>query len=167
MLRGRFKNFAIFRMHGAGDQHFIALGDAHSHHGGFRNGGGAIIHRSVGDIHARQLAHHGLEFEDADESALRDFGLIRSVGGEKLTARDNGVDDHRAVVVIDSGAEKTRIAIGVAGRLLLEIIDNFELTHAVFEVEAFVKTNVGREDGRLSLLRSGADGGQHFTALRV
>jgi len=61
----------------------MSPGHAHGHHGGFGHGGRAIVHGSVGDVHAGELADHGLEFENGGQGALRDLGLIGRVGGEE------------------------------------------------------------------------------------
>jgi hypothetical protein len=77
----------------------VASGDAHGHHDGFGGAGGAVIHGGVGDLHAGELADHGLEFEDGLQGALGDLRLVGSVGGEPLAARDERVDHQRAVVM--------------------------------------------------------------------
>ena len=101
------QHLAIFGMHRPRDQHAAFAGDAHGHHGGFGHGGGAVVHRSVGHVHAGELADHGLEFEDGGERALRDLRLVGRVGRQKLAARDHRIHQHRAVVVIDAGAQET------------------------------------------------------------
>ena len=110
------QHFAIFRMHRSRDQHAALAGDAHRHHGGFRHGGRAVVHGSVGHVHAGQLADHGLEFEDGGQRALRDLRLVGRVGGQKLAARDHRIHQHRPVVVVDAGAQKGGVAVGVLGR---------------------------------------------------
>ena len=128
MLRVGLQHFAIFGMHAAGGKNVAAARGADRHHGGFGHGGGRVVHRSVRDIHARQLADHALKFEDRGQRALRDFGLIRRVRRQEFAARDDGIDHHGAVVIIDSRAEKTRIAIpagcGIFGAAGFEIIQN-------------------------------------------
>ena len=167
VLGGGFEDFAIFGMNGAGDENFVALGDAHGHHGGFGNGGRAVVHGGVGDVHAGELADHGLKFEDAGESALRNFGLVGRVRSEEFAARDDGIDDDGAEMIIDAGAEEAGIAVGIAGGLLLEVVDDFEFADAIFEVEAFAKrTSAGRCAMRSSSELQ-ADGGEHFAAFRV
>ncbi len=94
MLRIGAHHFAVFGMDGAGDDHAVAAGDAHGHHGGLGAGGGAVVHRRVGDVHAGELADHGLELEDGLQRALRDFRLVGRVGGEELAALHDGVDEH-------------------------------------------------------------------------
>ena len=80
------QHFAIFRMDCPRHGDAVAPGDPHGHHGGFGHGGGSVIHRSIGHIHARQLADHGLEFKDRCERALRNLGLVWRVGSQKLAA---------------------------------------------------------------------------------
>ena len=45
-------------------------------------GGGRLVeHRRVGDRHAGEVAHHGLEVDQRLHAALRDLGLVGRVGG--------------------------------------------------------------------------------------
>ena len=88
MVRVRRENFAVFGMHGVCDDCGATAGKTHGHHYGFGGGGGAVIHGRVGYFHARQLANHGLKFEDGLQRALRDFRLVGCVGGEELAARN-------------------------------------------------------------------------------
>lgn len=48
----------------AGDEKALAARFRGRDHHGFGGGGGAVVHRSVGDFHAGQLADHGLILED-------------------------------------------------------------------------------------------------------
>ena len=65
---------------------------------------GFVEHRGVGDGHAREVAHHGLEVDQGFHAALRDLRLVRRVGrvpGRVL--EDVALDDagrERAVVAL-------------------------------------------------------------------
>ena len=90
--------------HESATKNFVAFEfDAMQH--GHRLGGRRrfIEQRRVGDFHAGQIADHGLEIEQAFESPLRQFGLIRRVG--RVPA---GIFEH--VAQDDAG----RDAIGIA-----------------------------------------------------
>ena len=126
-------DLAILGVDAAGEDGGAASGDAHGHHDGFGGAGGAVIHGGVGDLHAGKLADHGLEFEDGLQRALRDLRLIGSVGGEPLAARDERIDDQRAVVMIGSGAEQDVVAGGVLSGAGAEPVDDFAFGHLAAE----------------------------------
>ena len=67
-------------------------------------GGGAVVERGVGNIHAGELSHLGLELEQHLQRALGDFGLVRGVGGQKLRALDEVIHRGRHMVSIGPGA---------------------------------------------------------------
>ena len=90
----------------------------------FRDGRRAVVHGSVGHVHAGELADHRLEFEDGRQRALRDLGLVRRVGGEELPARDDRVDQHGTVVAVNARAEKRRVVRGVLRAASPEILHN-------------------------------------------
>ena len=58
-----------------------ALADAFGHGHRFCGGGRFIEQRGVGQIHAGQVQNHLLEGQQGFEAALRDFRLVRRVGG--------------------------------------------------------------------------------------
>jgi len=80
VARLRVEHLAVFRMDRRCDQAAFTPGDTHGHQRGFGHGGRTVIHRSVGNLHAGQLADHGLEFEDRRQRTLGDLGLIGRVG---------------------------------------------------------------------------------------
>ena len=84
---------------------------------GFGRGGRAIVVRGVGDFHAGQGGHQRLVFEDGLQRALRDFGLVGSVGGVELAAAQDVVDHGGDVVVVGARAEEGDqiVAGGVVG----------------------------------------------------
>ena len=129
-------------MHGFRDQHAPFAGGAHRHHGGFGNGGRAVVHRGVGHVHAGQLADHGLEFEDRGERALRDLGLIRRVGRQELAARDHGIDQHRTVMVVDAGAEEAGVAVGARRGAVAEVLDDLVFGDARRQIQRPVQPDL-------------------------
>ena len=76
-------HFERLRVHVAADDEYIALGldRALGQRHGLGGGGGFVEHGGVGDRHAGQVAHHGLEIDQRFHAALRNFGLVRGVGG--------------------------------------------------------------------------------------
>ena len=52
-------------------QHLILfLACSHRHHHRLSAGGGAIVHRGIGDVHPGEFSHHRLIFEDIVQRAL-------------------------------------------------------------------------------------------------
>ena len=111
-VAGKFSH----RLHGrdivwvqAAAQHrAAALGHAARHRHGFPARGRAIVHRGIGDIGAEQPRDLRLEFEQHLQCALRDFGLVRGVRGEKLAALDQVIDAGGNVVAISPGPKEER-----------------------------------------------------------
>ena len=65
-----------------------------------------VIMAGIGDLHAGQLADHGLVLEHGLQHALAQFRLVRCVGGVELGALQDEVDGGRDVVSIASTTEK-------------------------------------------------------------
>ncbi len=81
---------------------------AHGH--GLGCGGGFVQQRGVGQLHAGQVAHHGLEVEQCLQPALGDLGLVGRVGrvpGRVLqhVAQDHGRGDGVGVAQADQRGE--------------------------------------------------------------
>ena len=74
------------RMKSAGENRLVALGDAMRHQHRFTGASRAVIHRSIGNIHARQRGNLCLEFKQILQRALRDFRLIGRVARQKFRA---------------------------------------------------------------------------------
>ena len=53
-----------------------------------------VEHRRVGDLHAREVGHHGLEVRERLEPALRDLRLVRRVGGVPGGVLEHVAQDH-------------------------------------------------------------------------
>ena len=100
----------VMRMHPAAHQDAVPLGQPRRHHDGLPACGGAIVHGGVGHrapIEPRDLR---LEFEQHLQGALRDFRLIRRIGGQELTALDDVIDSRGHVMAIGPRtAEKRRV----------------------------------------------------------
>ena len=54
---------------------------AFRHGHSFGSGGAFVQQRGIGDVHPGQIAHHGLIVEQGFQPPLRDFWLIRGIGG--------------------------------------------------------------------------------------
>ena len=98
--RGRV---AVMRVEVAGDHRLRAPCDAVRHHHRLGRGGRAVIHGGVGDLHAGEQAHLGLELEQVLQRALGDFRLVGRVGGKELAALDQVVHGGRDVVAVAAG----------------------------------------------------------------
>ncbi len=159
-------DLAILGVNAAGEDGGVAPGDAHGHHDGFGGAGRAVIHGGVGDLHAGEFADHGLEFEDGLQGALRDLRLIGRVGGEPLAARDERIDDERAVVIVGSGAEHDPIAVAVLGGAGAEPIDDLALGHLGRNRQVAVETELGRDMGEEFVDGGDADLAQHVARAR-
>jgi len=114
------QRLAIRRMHGARHQDAArplaraALG----HQRRFGQRRGAVIKRSVADVHAGQPRHHRLVFVDQLQRALTGFGLIRRVRRIELTARHHRPHRRGNVMLVRTGAgEIQRRAIHRRARL--------------------------------------------------
>ena len=126
------------------------LGVAPSHHGSLRRSGSAVVHRGVGNVHARQLCNHRLILEDVVKRALRYFGLIRRIGRQELRALDEVLHYAGRIVIVAS-------CTGKANELLcaLRCSQLFEeesqvglresLRQFVVSLEARSLRNVGKE----------------------
>ena len=98
----------IMRMQTARQTSLAALGYAARHQHGLGGRGRAVIHRGVRDLHAGEQRHLGLEFEQDLQRALRDFGLIGRVGGEKFRALDQMIDAGRNMMAVGARAAEER-----------------------------------------------------------
>ena len=103
------------RMAVAGDQEDGALGlHAAARQGhGLGRGGGLVEHRGIGDRHAREVAHHGLEVEQGLHAALRDLGLVGRVGRVPGRVLQDVAQDHArrvgAVVALPDEVARDRV----------------------------------------------------------
>ena len=107
-----FAHRAVMRMQPARQHGLVAPCDPPRHRDRFGTGGGAVIHRRVGDLHAGQQRHLRLELEQVLQCPLRQLRLIRGIGRQEFAALDQMVNGRRHVVTIDPAAEKERHRTG-------------------------------------------------------
>ena len=143
----------------------MPAGDARGHHQRFGRAGRAVVHGGVGHVHAGQLADHRLEFEDGLQRALRDLRLVGRVGGEELAARNQRVDDHRAVVRVRAGAEERGVALRAVGGALAEELHDFALRVGARNLEIALQAILGGNGGEQIVDGLGADLAQHDLAV--
>ena len=153
-------DLAVLGVDGAGDDGGVAAGDADGHHDGFGGAGGAVVHAGVGNLHAGELADHGLELEHGLEGALGDFGLVGGVAGEEFAALDEGIDDDGLVVLVDAGAEEAGVAVGVLVGVGAETVDDFGFAVLARDVEVAGDAELGGDGGEEVV--DGADAGRDF-----
>ena len=91
-LRHRLRDRDIMGMQARRQNRLAPLGDAPRHADRFPAGGRPVIHGGVGDVAAQQPRDLRLEFEQHLQRALRDFGLVRRIGGQELAALDQMID---------------------------------------------------------------------------
>ena len=125
MLRRRVQHFTVLGMHAARDHGGVSAGDADRHHDRLGGAGRAVVHAGVGDLHAGQLADHGLELEHGLQRALRNLRLVGRVAGQEFAALDQRVDDDGLVVLVHARAQKACIAVGIAVGIRAEAVDDF------------------------------------------
>ena len=161
VMRISGEHLAIFRMHAARNDHRTPAGQTHRHHHGLGGGGRTVIHGSVGNFHAGEFANHGLEFEDRLQRALRNLRLIGRVGGQKLAARNQRINDDRAVVGVGAGAKESGVAVAVFAGALAKPVHDLGFGHLARYFEIPFQP-VFRGDGREQIIdRARAHGLQH------
>ena len=165
MLGVGVDDLAVLGVHGAGDHGGVAAGDADGHHDGLGRAGGAVVHGGVGDLHAGELADHGLELEGGLEGALGDLGLVGGIGGEELAAGDDGVDEHGAVVAVDAGAEKGRVPGCVTRSKVAEAVDDLGLAVLAGDVQVALELELGGDGGEEVVDGADTDVGKHLGAI--
>ena len=79
--RHRLHRLAVVRMQISGEHRLLSFGYPVRHQHRFGGRGRAVVHRGVRHLHAGEQRHLRLKFEQVMQRALRDFGLIRCVGG--------------------------------------------------------------------------------------
>ena len=148
----------------AGDQLHAALAVA-AHGCGLGGGGRAVIDGCIGDVHARQLADHGLIFKDGLEDTLAQLRLIGRVGCQKLLLRRDILHDGGDVVVIGSGAAENGGKHTVLPCQLRHGPPHLQLAHAGRQIERPVQIH-GRGHIAVELAEVvQADGLQHLLPL--
>ena len=106
--RHRLRNAHVMRVQTRRQQRLAALGDPPRHDDRFPARSRTIVHAGIGDITAEQARDLRLEFEQHLQRALRDFGLIRRVGGQKFAALDDMVDARGDMMTVSAAPEEKR-----------------------------------------------------------
>ncbi len=126
------------------------LADALDQGHGFGGGGAFVQHRRVGDAHAGQVGDRLLEVQDGFQAALRDFGLVRGVGGVPgRVFEDVAQDDLRRVGAVVALADQ-RLQHLVLRRQALEQRQRFFFGARFGElaqVQLVLAADVGRDHG--------------------
>ncbi len=99
-LGHRLAHRDIMRVDARRQDRLRPAGDPPRHADRFPACGRAIVHRRIGDFTAKQPRDLRLEFEQHLQRALRDFRLVRRVGGQELAALDEVVDRRRDVMLV-------------------------------------------------------------------
>ena len=165
IARVGLQHLAIFRMQRP--RHYDAMppGQPLGHEHGLGGRRRAVPHGRVGDFHPGELAHQRLKLEDRLQRALADFRLIWRVGSEEFAALDQRIRDHRAQMVVDARAEKTRIPAGIFRRARAKIFDDFLLGHRSGELQRLFQPELFRDRREQVFDGPRADGIEHFPAL--
>ena len=95
------------RVETPGDPDDVAPRGGHPEIHGFDGGGGTVIERGVGHLHAGQPGDESLEFEDGLEDPLGHFRLVRRVGGDEFRTRGQSPGDGRHLVVVGPATGET------------------------------------------------------------
>ena len=107
-----FDRLRIVGMKAAGQDGFWPPGQALRHQHGLSRRGGTVVHRGVGNLHPGQERHLGLKLIKILQRALRDFRLIRRVGGKKFRTLDQMIHRGRNMMAISAGAAEERHRAG-------------------------------------------------------
>ena len=99
--------------YGIQDHDVAAAGEAAGHESGLGEGGRTVVHPGVGDVHAGEMADHGLEVVASLQRALADLGLVWGVGGIELAAARHMVDHAGDVVVVGARTEEAGVVVQV------------------------------------------------------
>ena len=107
-------------------QHLIDfLTSSHRHHHRLSTCGGAVIHRSIGDVHTCEFSHHALIFKDIVQGSLRYLCLIGGIRGQELRTLQQTGNDGRGVVVIYTQTSKAG-QLFILGAEFLEHLSYFQ-----------------------------------------
>ena len=159
--------FAVVGMQRPGQDRAVAAGQALGHQHRFGGGGRAFVHRRVGDLHAGQHRHLGLELEQELERALADFRLVRRVGGQELAALDQVIDRRRNMMAIGPAAQERRPRPGraILCRHRRHRPLDFELALVIRQIQQAVDAGGGRDVAEQFVDRRRADHAQHVAAV--
>ena len=131
----------------------------------FGSGGSTVVNRGIGNIHAGQLADHGLIFKDRLKDTLADFCLIRGVAGEEFLFADDALDDSRDVVVISAGAAEDGIKHNAVGSDAVHLAADLQLGFAGGQVQLVVEPELSGDVLKQLVNRGQPHAGEHFLPL--
>ena len=154
---------AVERVHGARHGHGLAAGHPHRHEQRLGQGGGAVVHRGVGHLHAEQAPGERLVLEDRLQGALAHLRLVGGVGGHELGARGEEADGRGDEVLVAPGAQEDRIAAAArhAAGQFVDVGVQLPLGHRLGQHHRARAPALGRDDGEKVLERAGPGRGEH------
>jgi hypothetical protein len=160
-------HLAYLRVERLAEDDFRAAGRVLGHVAGVRGDRRPVVTRCVRDVHPGQLADRGLVLEDRLQHSLADLGLVGRVRGEELPLREDGVDDRRDVVVVDSRAEKRQLLAGrdVPPRQFGQVGDQLLLGERGLEGEPAMEADSFGDVPEELVDRVNTDRGQHCLAI--
>ena len=156
---------SILGMHAPSHEELVFSSDTLGHQYGFGQASTAVIERRIRNFHSRQLRDISLKLEDRLQGALRDFGLIRRVGGIELRSRYQRVDDDRNVMAINAGSNKRCRLDFIFGRPFPEVFQQFRLAEGFREVQKPAKPQFFRNTCEKLFRRIDANLRQHLLAV--
>ncbi len=142
--------------------------DAMQHRHGFGRRGGLVEQRCVGNLGARQIAHHRLEVEQRFQAPLRDLGLVGCVrripaGVFQHVAEDDAWRDRPVVARPD-----VRPVAAVLGGNAAQALEKVVFAFALGQVQRPIQADACRDrfvNQRVE--RRGANGFEHGLAVAI
>ncbi len=158
------QNLPVFGMDGARDQNVTATGQPLGHQHGFGERGGTVVHGSVGNFLAGDLAHQSLKLEYRGERALREFGLVRRVGSEKFAALDQRIGRDGPQMLVHAGTEKRNVAARIFRGACLKILNDLGFRKRAGQIKRGAQPESFRNRCEEFFDETRPDRGQHFLA---
>ncbi len=164
------QQFQGLRVHGVVHEEGVrlrlgrTLGQGHR----FGGGGGFVQQRGVGDFHAGQVGAQGLEVDQRFHAALRDFRLVRGIGGVPRRVFQDVAQDHvrRVGTVVTLADEAAQHGVLVGDRTDLRQCLHFG--HRLRQCQRCRRLDLGRHDGvGHRIQRRVADDVEHLRDLGV
>ena len=137
-----------------------------AHRNGLRGGGCTVVVGRIRDVHAGQLADHGLEFKRALQNALADFRLVGGVAGDKLLTRGNGFDNGGDEVAVAACTAKDGLEDLVLLSKTGNLFAHFQLAQTFGQVQAVMQEHLLRHCRVEIVQRLDADLSQHLLSFR-
>ncbi len=97
------QNLSIGGVDRLGNHDPAAAGDPSGHEGSLCHSGTALVHRSVGYVHAGEPRDHGLVLVDGSQRALARLRLVGRVGGVEFSSPEEVVHHRRDKVPVGAG----------------------------------------------------------------